>query len=86
MVSWNDGPDDAAKDGSLWKNLDDSIAVQSRVVRWGSDGLGLAFVLSKAVDPNSGESLRENGADRKTLERFLERLKDADAELHVAGR
>src|SRR5208283_4114474 len=33
---------------SAGKNLDDSIAVQSRVVRWGSDGLGLAFVLSKA--------------------------------------
>jgi hypothetical protein len=56
------------------------------VVRWGSDGLGLAFALSKAVDPNSGESMRENGADKKMLERFLERLKDSNAELHVAGR
>jgi hypothetical protein len=71
---------------SSGRNLEDSIAVQSRVVRWGSDGLGLAFVLSKAVDPNSGESMRENGADRKMLDRFLERLKDSDAELHVAGR
>jgi uncharacterized membrane protein (UPF0127 family) len=68
------------------KNLDDSIAVQSRVVRWGSDGLGLAFVLSRAVDPNNGESLRENGADKKTLERFLDRLRSADEELHLAGR
>ena len=68
------------------KNIDDSIAVQSRVVRWGSDGLGLAFVLSRAVDPSNGESLRENGADRKTLERFLDRLKSADEELHVARR
>jgi hypothetical protein len=68
------------------KNLDDSIAVQSRVVRWGSDGLGLAFVLSKALDPNSGESIRENGADKKMLERFLERLKDDSAALRVAGR
>jgi uncharacterized membrane protein (UPF0127 family) len=68
------------------KNLDDSIAVQSRVVRWGSDGLGLAFVLSKALDPNSGESLRENGADRKTLERFLERLKESSEELRFVGR
>ncbi len=68
------------------RNLDDSVAVQSRVVRWGSDGLGLAYVLSKAVDPHSGESLRENGADRKTLERFLERLKDDTAQLRVAGR
>ncbi len=68
------------------RNLDDSVAVQSRVVRWGSDGLGLAYVLSKAVDAHSGESLRENGADRKTLERFLERLKGDAAELRVAGR
>ncbi len=71
---------------SAGKNLDDSIAVQSRVVRWGSDGLGLAFVLSKAVDPNSGESMRENGADRKMLDRFLERLKESNVELRFAGR
>jgi uncharacterized membrane protein (UPF0127 family) len=68
------------------KNLDDAIAVQSRVVRWGSDGLGLAFVLSRAVDPNNGESLRENGADKKTLERFLDRLKSAAEEFHLARR
>lgn len=68
------------------RNLEDSIAVQSRVVRWGSDGLGLAYVLSKAVDPSNGESLRENGADRKSLERFLERLKEETSELRVAGR
>jgi hypothetical protein len=71
---------------SAGKNLDDSIAVQSRVVRWGSDGLGLAFVLSKTLDPNSGESIRENGADKKMLERFLERLKDDSAALRVAVR
>ena len=71
---------------SSGKNLDDSIAVQSRVVRWGSDGLGLAFVVSKALDPNNGESMRENGADKKALERFLERLKNETAELRIAGR
>lgn len=71
---------------SSGKNLNDSIAVQSRVVRWGSDGLGLAFVVSKAVDPHSGESIRENGANKRTLERFLERLKEDSAALRVAGR
>lgn len=55
------------------QNLDDSIAVQSRVVRWGSDGLGLAFVLSTSTN---GEALREHGADKKTLERFLARLRN----------
>src|SRR5579872_2190528 len=68
------------------RNLDDSIAVQSRVVRWGSDGLGLAYVLSKAVDPNNGEAMHDAGADKKSLERFLERLKEDAAELRVAGR
>ncbi|HEX4284653.1 MAG TPA: PilZ domain-containing protein [Terracidiphilus sp.] len=68
------------------RNIDDAIAVQSRVVRWGSDGLGLAYVLSKAVDPSNGESLREYGADRKSLERFLERLKEDTSELRVARR
>ena len=73
LVSRNDGPDDAAEDRSKWARTSTIRSpVQSRVVRWGSDGLGLAYVLSKAVDPNNGESLRENGADRKTLERFLE--------------
>lgn len=62
---------------SSGKNLDDSVAVQSRVVRWGSDGLGLAFVVSRSIDPSNGDSLRENGVDRKTLERFLSRLKDS---------
>lgn len=55
-------------------NLEDSIAVQSRVVRWGSDGLGLAFVLAP-----SGAAVREQGADKKTLDRFLSRLKEASA-------
>ena len=58
---------------SSGKNTDDYIAVQSRVVRWGSDGLGLAFVLSR--DPSNGHPSRERGADRKVLDRFLARLK-----------
>jgi hypothetical protein len=68
------------------KNLDDSIAVQSRVVRWGSDGLGLAYVLAKAVDPNNGETMSGAGADKKGLERFLDRLKEDASELRMAGR
>ena len=67
---------------SSGKNTDDYIAVQSRVVRWGSDGLGLAFVLSKEL--NNGHPLRERGADRKTLERFLSRLKSTAGEFRGA--
>jgi len=66
------------------RNLDDSIAIQSRVIRWGNDGLGLAFVPSRAVDLNNGEAVRENGVDKKTLERFLGRLKEPADELRVA--
>lgn len=71
---------------SSGRNTDDCLAVQSRVVRWGNDGLGLAFVPSRAVDPKSGETLRENGADKKTLERFLERLKEPLEEYRASRR
>ncbi len=57
------------------QNLEDSIAVQSRVVRWGSDGLGLAFVLSRGADLSHGDAMREHGADRRTLDRFLSLIK-----------
>ncbi|HUX43808.1 MAG TPA: PilZ domain-containing protein [Terracidiphilus sp.] len=61
---------------SLGRNLDDCISVQTKVVRWGSDGLGLAFVLARTASSDNPNSARENGADRKTLERFLERLNE----------
>lgn len=59
---------------SLGKNVDDTISVQTKVVRWGSDGLGLAFVLARSADAADLYATRDNGADRKTLERFLDRL------------
>jgi len=43
-----------------------SISVLSRAVRWGEDGVGLQFILPKNQDPQ-----RNDGADRKALERFL---------------
>ena len=59
------------------RNLDDAIAVQSRVVRWGTDGLGLSFILPKTMTPDSDGDWPTNCADKKTLERFLNRLEDA---------
>ncbi|MGB6690348.1 MAG: PilZ domain-containing protein, partial [Terracidiphilus sp.] len=47
-----------------------SIAVMSRAVRWGEDGVGLQFILPKAQDPRRGD-----GVDRKTLEKFLQGLR-----------
>jgi len=52
-----------------------SISVQSRAVRWGNDGVGLKFVLPDADDIKRGHNLMTDGADRKTLEKFLHRLK-----------
>lgn len=51
---------------------DDYIAIQTRVTRWGSDGLGLSFVPSKAVDLNSGHYLPETGVGKKALLRFVQ--------------
>lgn len=66
---------------SFGKNVDDSIAVQSVIVRWVNDGMGLAFVVSRA---DLNEPLRENSADKKTLERFLRKLKDPALVLQTA--
>jgi hypothetical protein len=50
-----------------------SIAVQSKAVRWGTDGVGLEFVLPDSKDRRSENKL-SGGVDRKSLERFLEGL------------
>jgi hypothetical protein len=52
-----------------------SIAVNSRAVRWGDDGVGLQFVLSDAQDARRGANSLMDGVDRKTLEKFLQWLK-----------
>jgi len=55
------------------ENPEDSIPVRTKVVRWGADGVGLAFVLAKSPD-KGGEIRPENGADQKALEKFLKQL------------
>jgi len=52
-----------------------SISVQSKAVRWGNDGVGLEFVLPDTNDRRRGQSLLEDGVDRRTLEKFLEGFK-----------
>ena len=52
-----------------------SIAVQSRAVRWGSDGVGLKFVLPAAQDIKRGHNVFTDGVDKKALDRFLQKLK-----------
>ncbi len=52
-----------------------SIAVQSRAVRWGPDGVGLQFVLPDERDRRRGDAAVLDSVDRKEFERFLEQLK-----------
>ncbi len=56
------------------KNPRNSIAIHTKVVRWGSDGVGLVFVLPKFVDLNNSKIRHENMADQKALQEFLHRL------------
>jgi hypothetical protein len=48
-----------------------SISVQAKVVRCGEDGAGIEFLLPDHHDPRRGQSLFHDGADRKSLEKFL---------------
>jgi hypothetical protein len=53
-----------------------SIAVQSRAVRWGNDGVGLKFVLRDDQSTKRGSNnVLVEGADKKALDRFLQKLK-----------
>ena len=48
-----------------------SVAVQSKAVRWGEDGVGLEFVLPETKGGKRNHNNLEMGADRKTLDKFL---------------
>ena len=52
-----------------------SIAVQSRAVRWGPDGVGLQFILPDAQDRRRGNEPILDAAGKKEFERFLGQLK-----------
>jgi len=52
-----------------------SIAVHSRAVRWGADGVGLQFVLEDPQDKRRGRQvLLVDGLDKRELDRFLRQL------------
>jgi uncharacterized membrane protein (UPF0127 family) len=53
---------------------DDFISVLTKVIRWGTDGVGLSFVPSNTVDLNSGEPLPETGVGKRALHRFIQRV------------
>jgi len=52
-----------------------TIAVQSRAVRWGSDGVGLQFILPEQKEIREGKAPVLDSATRMEFERFLGQLK-----------
>jgi hypothetical protein len=57
------------------ESFEHSISVHSRAVRWGNDGVGLQFIPQDAPAAHSGLNPLVNGANRRELEQFLERLR-----------
>jgi Flp pilus assembly protein TadG len=51
-----------------------SIIVKTKVVRLGTDGVGLAFVIPEKREQNPARGALPGGSDRKTFQRFLNRL------------
>jgi hypothetical protein len=51
-----------------------SIAVQSKAVRHGEDGVGLQFIVTESAGGHSHQNSMSQSVDRKTLDRFLEGL------------
>jgi hypothetical protein len=56
------------------KTAERSISVLSRAVRWGNDGVGLQFILPEENDARRGPAIPIDGAGKKELKRFLQRL------------
>jgi hypothetical protein len=54
---------------------DDSITVQSKVIRWSTDGMALSFIVSKTGTRTLEQSLMDGGANKKKLDKFLKTLK-----------
>jgi hypothetical protein len=58
---------------------DDICRVESKVVRWGDDGIGCEFVESGFFDLNSGEVIEGQRFDHNALEQFLLRVRGIEA-------
>jgi hypothetical protein len=53
---------------------DCSVIVMSKVVRHEQDGVGFAFIPVESTPPGQQPGTGSHAADRKTLDRFLQRL------------
>ena len=56
-------------------NFEHAISVHSRAIRWGNDGVGLQFIPQDAPAARNGPNSLVDGASRRELEQFLERLR-----------
>jgi hypothetical protein len=52
-----------------------SIAVHSRAVRWGDDGVGLQFILKNTPPLDRRKGPLVEGLNKKELDRFLKQLR-----------
>jgi hypothetical protein len=57
------------------EEVESSISVHSRAVRWGNDGVGLQFIPQDAPDAHKGLNPLVGGVDKRELDQFLERLR-----------
>ena len=51
-----------------------AIAIQSKAVRWGEDGVGLKFVVPETPKRETAETSGDRQVDKKTLGKFLQRF------------
>jgi hypothetical protein len=57
--------------------VEHSIAVHSRAVRWGNDGVGLQFILQEAPAASKGPNPLTHGVNKDELDQFLAQLRKA---------
>ncbi len=55
-------------------NSEEISRVESKVIRWGEDGVGCEFVESGFADMNTGEIVEDRKFDREAFEQFLCRV------------
>ena len=53
---------------------DPSIAVHARAVRWGEDGVGLAFLPQSQNPYQMGRDSQNSGSDSESLQRFVRKV------------
>ncbi|MGD0680558.1 MAG: hypothetical protein ABR990_00810 [Terracidiphilus sp.] len=61
--------------GDVENDFEHAIAVHSRAIRWGNDGVGLQFIPQDAPAARNGLNPLVNGVNKKELEQFLEQLR-----------